>query len=223
VSRILVVDDEASIRRALETALASRGYGVECSPTAEAAIAAFQASPPDLVVLDLGLPDRDGVQVIETIRRTSEVPIIVLSVRGAEGDKVEALDAGADDYITKPFGIEEVFARIRAALRRRAHDQERCHSDERLRIDLDAHVAAIDGEPVHLTRLEWRILDVLVSNIGSLVGHRELLQQVWGPGYGTETNYLRVYMAQLRRKLEEDPSRPRHLITEPAMGYRFVP
>lgn len=223
MTRIMVVDDEAPIRRTLETALVSQGFDVECTASAAEAIAHFERHEPDLMILDLGLPDRDGLEVIEGVRKTSHLPIIVLSVRGSETDKVEALDAGGDDYITKPFGIEEVFARIRAALRRRSNEPPQVYEGERLRVDLMAHVVTVDGEKVHLTRLEWRILEVLVANMGSLVPHRELLQQVWGPDYGTETNYLRVYMAQLRRKLEADPSRPRHLITEPAMGYRFLP
>ncbi len=223
MTRILVVDDEAPIRRTLGTALASRGFDVEFSASAAEAIELFARREPDLMILDLGLPDRDGVEVIEEVRRTSDLPIIVLSVRGSETDKVEALDAGGDDYVTKPFGIEEVFARIRAAMRRRSSEPPQVYDGERVHIDLLAHVVTVDRARVHLTRLEWRILEVLVTNMGSLVGQRELLQQVWGPDYGTETNYLRVYMAQLRRKLEADPSRPRHLITEPAMGYRFIP
>jgi two-component system KDP operon response regulator KdpE len=223
MTEILVVDDEAPIRRTLRTALGSRGFSVRSASTAGEALAEMDEGEPDLMILDLGLPDLDGVEVITRVRQSSEVPIIVLSVRGSESDKVQALDAGADDYVTKPFGIEEVFARIRATLRRRSAEESQAFESERLRIDLATTTVLVEGEPVHLTRLEWRILEMLVGNIGSLVGQRELLQRVWGPEYGTETNYLRVYMAQLRRKLEADPSRPRHLITEPAMGYRFVP
>jgi len=223
MTEILVVDDEAPIRRTLGTALGSRGFEVRSASTAGEALVAVAEREPDLIMLDLGLPDLDGLEVISKVREGSQVPIIVLSVRGSEADKVQALDAGADDYVTKPFGIDEVFARIRATLRRRGAEHPQAFESERLRIDLATTTVLVEGEPVHLTRLEWRILEMLVDNIGSLVGQRELLKRVWGPEYGTETNYLRVYMAQLRRKLEADPSRPRHLITEPAMGYRFVP
>jgi two-component system, OmpR family, KDP operon response regulator KdpE len=223
VKRILVVDDEPQIRRTLATNLRARGIEVDLAASGEEALDLAAARPVDLVLLDLGLPGIDGVAVIRELRRTTDVPIVVLSVRDLELDKVRALDAGADDYVTKPFGIEELLARVRAALRRRGGAPEiRVVDTDHLHIDLDRSVVLVDGAPVHLTRLEWRIVDVLVSSAGRLVSQKDLLQQVWGPQYATETNYLRVYMTQLRRKLELDPSRPRHFITETGMGYRFV-
>ncbi len=224
MTRIVVVDDEPQIRRTLATNLRARGFEVELAESGEAALVAIATCKPDLVLLDLGLPGIDGVDVIIEVRRSSEVPIVVLSVRDLETDKVRALDAGADDYVTKPFGIDELLARVRAALRRRGGVPEvRVVDVEHLHIDLDRKVAQVDAEPVHLTRIEWRIVEVLVTNAGRLVNQKDLLQQVWGPEYGTETNYLRVYLTQLRRKLEVDPARPRHFITETGMGYRFVP
>jgi DNA-binding response OmpR family regulator len=224
MTRIVVVDDEPQIRRTLATNLRARGFEVELADSGEAALVTIATCKPDLVLLDLGLPGIDGVDVIVEVRRNSEVPIVVLSVRDLETDKVRALDAGADDYVTKPFGIDELLARVRAALRRRGGVPElRVVDVEHLHIDLDRKVAQVDAEPVHLTRIEWRIVEVLVTNAGRLVNQKDLLQQVWGPEYGTETNYLRVYLTQLRRKLEVDPARPRHFITETGMGYRFVP
>ncbi|CAB5027253.1 MAG: response regulator [Actinobacteria bacterium] len=221
---IVVVDDEPQIRRTLATNLRARGFDVELADSGEVALTLIRSCKPDLVLLDLGLPGIDGVDVIREVRLTSDVPIVVLSVRDLEPDKVRALDAGADDYVTKPFGIDELLARVRAALRRRVGVPElRVVDGERLRLDLDHKVATIDMVPVHLTRIEWHIVEVLVSNAGRLVSQRDLLQQVWGPEYGTETNYLRVYLTQVRRKLELDPARPRHFITETGMGYRFVP
>ena len=224
MTRILVVDDEPQIRRTLATNLRARGMDVDLAASGEEALDLLAARPPDLVLLDLGLPGIDGVRVIELTRRSSDVPIVVLSVRDLETDKVRALDAGADDYVTKPFGIDELLARVRAALRRRTGVPERRDfRTDRLHIDLDRMSATVLGEPVHLTRLEWRIVEVLVTNAGRLVSQKDLLQQVWGPQYETETNYLRVYLTQLRRKLEADPARPVHFITETGMGYRFVP
>jgi len=224
MTRILVVDDEPQIRRTLATNLRARSIEVDLAATGAEAVALVASRPHDLVLLDLGLPDMDGVRVIEEIRRTSDVPIVVVSVREREADKVRALDAGADDYVTKPFGIDELLARVSAALRRRSGATEpRVITTDRLVIDLDRHVVTAEGVPVHLTRLEWRMVEVLVTNAGRLVSRRDLLQQVWGPQYATETNYLRVYLAQLRRKLEADPARPRHFLTETGMGYRFVP
>jgi two-component system KDP operon response regulator KdpE len=223
VSRVLVVDDEPGLRRALAINLRARGYDVDVAADGSAALAAASGQPPDVVVLDLGLPDMDGTQVIEGLRGWTQVPIIVLSARAGEPDKVVALDAGADDYVTKPFGMDELLARLRAAVRRQAPaDEAPVVRTASFTVDLAAKTADKDGSPVRLTPTEWHLLEVLVRNRGKLVGQRQLLQEIWGPQYETETNYLRVYMAQLRRKLESDPSRPRHLITEPGMGYRFV-
>jgi len=224
VSRVLVVDDEPQIRRTLATNLRARAFEVILASSGEEALALAIARPPDVVILDLGLPGIDGITVIERLREQSNVPIIVLSVRENEIDKVRALDVGADDYVTKPFGMDELLARLRAALRRHTQESEPpVVEGDRLRVDLRAKRVLVDGEPVHLTRLEWSLVEVLVGNAGRLVSSRELLQRVWGPQYGTETNYLRVYMTQLRRKLESNPARPRHFITETGMGYRFVP
>ena len=182
---------------------------------------------PDLIVLDLGLPDVDGVAVLTQLRSFTQVPIVVLSARHESDDKVEALDLGADDYVTKPFGIEELMARLRAALRhgadRPAAGTARWSRPPTLHLDLGQQLATRNGEPVHLTPTEWRLIEVLTHQPGQLVRQTDLLQAVWGPSYHRETNYLRVYLAQLRRKLEEEPGRPRHLITEPGVGYRFVP
>ena len=180
---------------------------------------------PDLVLLDLGLPDIDGTEVIRRVRGFSDVPVIVLSVREAQTDKVAALDAGADDYVTKPFGMDELLARLRAAVRRAepvtAPNGEAVVETESFTVDLAAKKVHRDGKDVRLTPTEWHLLELLIRNAGRLVSQKQLLQEVWGPSYRKETNYLRVYMAQLRRKLEADPSAPRHLITEPGMGYRF--
>ena len=224
MSRVLVVDDEPGLRRALAINLRARGYDVDVAADGTAALAAASHQPPDVVVLDLGLPDMDGTQVIEGLRGWTQVPIIVLSARAGEPDKVVALDAGADDYVTKPFGMDELLARLRAALRRQAPaDEAPLVRTASFTVDLAGKTAQDkDGSPVRLTPTEWHLLEVLVRNRGRLVGQRQLLQEVWGPQYETETNYLRVYMAQLRRKLEPDPSKPRHLITEPGMGYRFL-
>ena len=222
MTRVLVVDDEPRIRRALEINLRVRGFDVVLAASGEAALRAAASSHPDVVVLDLGLPGIDGIEVIEGLRGWSEVPIIVLSVRDAESDKVRALDAGADDYVTKPFGMDELLARVRAAVRRRqAPDGEPVVETEAFRLDLAAKQATVDGERVHLTPTEWAVLEVLVRQEGRLVDSRSLVRQVWGPGYD-DTNSLRVHLAHLRRKLERDPSRPAHLVTEAGMGYRFV-
>jgi two-component system KDP operon response regulator KdpE len=224
VTRILVVDDEPQILRALGTNLRARGYDVELAPTGEAALAVAARKHPDLVVLDLGLPGIDGVEVIRGLRGWTSVPIIVLSVREREGDKVAALDAGADDYVTKPFGMDEFLARLRAALRRAAPAEEEAVVETAdFTVDLAAkRVRGTDGE-IRLTPTEWHVVEVLVRNAGKLVSQRQLLQEVWGPQYETETNYLRVYLAQIRRKLEPDPAEPRYFITEARMGYRFEP
>jgi two-component system, OmpR family, KDP operon response regulator KdpE len=227
MSRILIVDDEPQILRALRINLHARQFDVSAAADGASALREARSGRPDLVVLDLGLPDMDGVEVIRQLRSWTEVPIIVLSGRATSNDKVDALDAGADDYVTKPFSLDELLARIRAVTRRRA-DQEPATAVTigRYHIDFAAHtITATDDHAasVHLTRTEWLLLEALVTDAGRLVGQRQLLQKVWGPTYTTETHYLRQYMTTLRRKLEPDPSHPRHLITEPGMGYRFQP
>jgi two-component system, OmpR family, KDP operon response regulator KdpE len=224
MSRILVVDDEPQILRALGTNLKARGYDVNLAASGEEALEVAARAHPDVVVLDLGLPGIDGTEVIRGLRGWTAVPIIVLSVREAERDKVTALDAGADDYVTKPFGMDELLARLRSALRRATPGEEDAvvETDD-FTVDLAAkRVRTSDGE-VRLTPTEWHIVEVLVRNPGRLVTQRQLLQEVWGPQYEKETNYLRVYLAQIRQKLEPDPSRPRYFITEARMGYRFEP
>ena len=221
--RVVVIDDEVSILRALRINLTARDYAVTTAVDGTSGLAAISRERPDAVILDLGLPDIDGLEVIRGVRGWTTTPIIVLSAREQERQKVEALDAGADDYVTKPFGMDELLARLRAALRRAAPgaDEPVVATDD-FTVDLSAKRVTRAGEDVRLTPTEWQILEVLVRHQGRLVSGRRLLQDVWGPAYGTETNYLRVYMAQLRRKLEADPARPRHLLTEPGMGYRFV-
>ncbi|MCU1430866.1 MAG: kdpE3 [Actinomycetia bacterium] len=222
-ARVLVVDDERSIRRALEINLSVRGYAVDVAATGEEALVLAARHHPDVVILDLGLPGISGREVIEGLRGWSDVPIVVLSARDAEREKVIALDAGADDYVTKPFGIDELLARVRAALRR---SQAPGSADPQLvtpdfTIDFGTKRITRGGEPVHLTPTEWHLVETLVRHHGKLVGQKQLLHEVWGPEYGDETHYLRVFMGQLRRKLEPEPSRPRYFITEPGMGYRF--
>jgi two-component system KDP operon response regulator KdpE len=224
MSRILVVDDDRQLLRALRINLTTRGYQVQLAPDGTTALAMASRQPPDLVIVDLGLPDMDGVDVVEGIRGWSTVPVIVLSARHLEQAKVRALDAGADDYVTKPFGMDELLARVRAALRRATPmPEEPVVRTDAFTVDLAARRITRDGQDVRLTPTEWHVLEVLVRNAGKLVPHRQLLQEVWGPRYESETNYLRVYLAQLRAKLEPDPARPRHLLTEPGMGYRFQP
>jgi two-component system, OmpR family, KDP operon response regulator KdpE len=223
VTRVLIVEDEPGLRRALQINLRARDYEVTAVGDGGSALSAAAAQPPDVVVLDLGLPDMDGTEVIEGLRGWSRAPIIVLSARQAQGDKVVALDVGADDYMTKPFGMDELLARLRAALRRGGTDDSApVVETASFTVDLALKEARVDGTPVHLTPTEWHVLEVLIRNEGRLVPRTQLLQEVWGPAYETETNYLRVYMAQLRRKLEPDPAHPRHLLTEPGMGYRFA-
>jgi two-component system, OmpR family, KDP operon response regulator KdpE len=222
VSRVLVVDDEPQILRALGTNLRARGYVVDLARTGEEALRLAAEHHPDVVVLDLGLPGIDGIEVVQGLRGWTQVPILVLSVRESEADKVAALDAGADDYVTKPFGMNELLARLRAALRRAAPaGEEAVVETASFTIDLEAKKVHRDGGEVRLTPTEWHLVEVLVRHRGKLVTQRQLLQEVWGPQYEHETNYLRVYMAQVRRKLEPEPSKPRHFITEPGMGYRF--
>jgi two-component system KDP operon response regulator KdpE len=222
VSRVLVVDDEPQILRALGINLRARGYEVDLAPDGERALDMAARHHPDVVVLDLGLPGIDGVDVIRGLRGWTQVPIVVLSVRDAEHDKVSALDAGADDYVTKPFGMDELLARLRAALRRTAPaEEEALIETDDFTIDLAAKKVRRDGEEVRLTPTEWHLVEVLVRNRGRLVAQTQLLQEVWGPQYHDETNYLRVFMAQVRRKLEPEPGQPRYFMTEPGMGYRF--
>jgi two-component system, OmpR family, KDP operon response regulator KdpE len=225
VTRILVVDDEPQILRALAANLRARGYAVDLAGTGEAALTLAQRHRPDAVILDLGLPGIDGLEVIEGLRGWTDVPIVVLSVREREAEKVAALDAGADDYVTKPFGMGELLARVRAALRRSTPGETGATVEtEHFRIDLAAkRVTDASGEDVRLTPTEWGIVEVMARHPGMLVSQQQLLREVWGPQYATETNYLRVYLAQIRRKLEPDPSQPRYFITEPRMGYRFEP
>ena len=223
VTRVLVVDDEPQIRRALATNLRAREYQVDLAATGEEALRLAAEHHPDVVILDIGLPGIDGIEVVRGLRGWSAVPIIMLSVREDELDKVEALDAGADDYLTKPFGMNELLARLRAAVRRAApgrRDADRSRPTDFV-IDLAAKRVLRDGAEVHLTPTEWGLVEQLVRNRGKLVTQRQLLQEVWGPQYATEANYLRVYLAGLRRKLEPNPSQPRYFITEPGMGYRF--
>jgi two-component system, OmpR family, KDP operon response regulator KdpE len=224
MTRVLVVDDEPQILRALRINLRVRDYEVHVASTGAEALEVAGRYPPDLVILDLGLPDLDGVEVIEGLRGWTKAPIIVLSGRADSVDKVEALDAGADDYVTKPFGVEELLARMRAAVRRTGapEDLPRIRLGD-LVIDLAAKRVIRQGDDVRLTPTEWHLLEVLLRNPGKLLSRNQLLTEVWGPGYADATGNLRLYMAQLRRKLEPDPARPRWLITEPGMGYRYQP
>jgi two-component system KDP operon response regulator KdpE len=223
--RILVVDDEPQILRALRTILIEKDFTVITATRGEEGLALAAAHAPDLVILDLGLPDMDGTEVIHGVRGWTSIPIIVLSAWGQENQKVAALDAGADDYVTKPFGMDELLARLRAAVRRAAPAPEApVVATADFTVDLAAkQVVRPDGSAVRLTPTEWQVLEILVRNSGRLVTHKQLLREVWGPTYETESNYLRVYLAQLRRKLEPEPSRPRYLLTESGMGYRFTP
>jgi two-component system, OmpR family, KDP operon response regulator KdpE len=224
MTRVLVVDDEPGLLRTLVINLRARDYTVDAAATGSDALAAASRHPPDVVVLDLGLPDMDGVDVIEGLRGWTTAPIIVLSARTGEPDKVVALDAGADDYVTKPFGMDELLARLRAALRRAPSSEEMpLIETDSFTVDLAAKtVIGTDGQAIKLTPTEWHLLELLVRHEGKLVAHRQLLHEIWGPSYETETHYLRVYVGQLRRKLEADPANPRHLLTEPGMGYRFI-
>ncbi len=222
---VLIVDDEPQILRALQINLHAHGYQVIAAHDGASALLAAQKHPLDVVVLDLGLPDLDGVQVIEGLRGWTSVPIIVLSARHGSEDKVLALDAGADDYVTKPFGLDELLARLRAATRRATSNPEEAPTmtTADFVVDLAQKRVTRAGGDVRLTPTEWKILEVLVRNPRRLVSQQQILTRVWGPAYAGETHYLRVYMAQLRRKLEPDPAVPRHLLTEAGMGYRFEP
>ena len=223
-ARLLVVDDEPAMVRTLRTNLRGHGFQVETAETGADAKATYDRRPPDLVVLDLNLPDGDGFEVVRHIRERSGTPIIVLSARGGEEDKVTALDSGADDYMTKPFGIDELLARIRVALRHIARPntgtERRIRSGE-LVVDLERREVSVAGRPVHLTPTEYDLLKVFLTNANKVLTDRMLLQQVWGPDYGDESHYLHVYVARLRRKIEDDPQEPKFLTTEPGVGYRF--
>jgi two-component system, OmpR family, KDP operon response regulator KdpE len=223
VTRILVVDDDPAILRTLAIGLRAHGYKPQTVADGHSAVALGRTDPPDLVILDLGLPDIPGVEVLRQLRTFSQIPIIVLSARDGSEDKVEALDVGADDYVTKPFGMDELLARTRAAVRRSGAEQGAdILQTPAFRIDLAAKQVWRDTDEVRLTPTEWGLLQALVTRPGRLVSQRQLLHEVWGPAYATETHYLRVYMGNLRRKLEPEPSRPRYFITEPGMGYRYV-
>jgi two-component system, OmpR family, KDP operon response regulator KdpE len=219
---VLVVDDEPQFLRALATNLRGAGYAVETVSTAAEALAAAALDPPDAVILDLVLPDGTGTDVCRELRGWSEAPIIVISAVGDEDEKIAALDAGADDYVTKPFAIGELLARLRAALRRSSAVGEPVIEFGDVRVDLEKQAVAVSGQNVHLTPHEFGILRLLALNPGKLLTHRTILREVWGPAYGDESNYLHVYVSQLRRKIEPDPSAPRHLLTEPGAGYRLV-
>jgi two-component system KDP operon response regulator KdpE len=220
--RVLVVDDEPQILRALETTLRVEGYEVETAATAQQALAQAAMRPPDAVILDVVLPDGSGTDVCRELRTWTRVPIVILSAVGDEREKVRALDAGADDYVTKPFGGEELLARLRAVMRRAAPRGEPVITVGELRIDLEKRAAFRDGERLQLTPHEFSLLRVLAEHEGKLLTHRMILREVWGPAYQTESNYLHVYVSHLRRKIERDPARPRYILTEPGAGYRFV-
>lgn len=224
MTNILVVDDEPQIRRAMRTSLEAHGYAVRTAGTGQEAVVATAEASPDLVFLDLGLPDLDGTEVIRRVRAFSEVPVIVLSVRDRQADKVAALDAGADDYVTKPFGMEEVLARLRAQLRR-THGEEAGPSLLRfgeLEVDLGRRLVTLAGQMVHLTKTEYALLEAFVTNPGKLLTHQWLLRTVWGRGYGEESHYLRVYVRAVRRKLGDRAAAPALILTEPGVGYRWI-
>ncbi len=224
VARVLVVDDEPQIRRFLRSALTTNGYEIIEAASGAAGLQLAAAEAPDVILLDLGLPDMDGLAVIRTLREGSEVPIIVLSVRARERDKIAALDLGADDYVTKPFGIGELLARLRAALRHRLRQagEPPLFVAGELCVDLVRRLVRRGAEPVHLTPKEYDLLRLLVQHAGKVLTHRQLLQAVWGPAHVDDTTYLRVYVGQLRRKIEQDPDQPRLILTEPGIGYRLI-
>ena len=224
MSHILIVEDEPALARALSITLRARGYDTTVANTGSAGLERAADSHPDLILLDLGLPDLDGVSIIQAVRGWSQIPIVVLSARQTSADKVEALDAGADDYVSKPFAMDELLARIRAATRRADPAQaDPMIETQTFTVDLAAGTVTRDGQQIRLTPTEWRLLSILARNLGRIVGQRDLLRELRGPDLDRESHYLRVYLAQLRRKLEPDPARPRHLITEPGIGYRLVP
>ena len=223
MTRILVVDDDSMLQRTLRINLRARGHEVLLASSGRQAMASFLADDPELVILDLGLPDLDGVEVLRRLRQRSAVPVIVLSARQQADDKIEALDEGADDYVSKPFNIDELMARVRASLRRSSAEAEAppVFDEDGLTLDFAAHLASRAGAPIHLTPTEWRLLAELARRAGKVVPHDELLRAVWGPGYSREHHYLRVFANQIRRKIEPDPAEPRHLINEPGLGYRL--
>ena len=225
MSRVLVVDDDARLLRTLSIALRAHGNDVVTASDGRTAVLSAAEDAPDVVILDLGLPDLDGTEVLRRIRTTSTVPVIVLSARHESDDKIEALDLGADDYVTKPFGVEELLARVRAAVRRSGEVGRQIGTvrTDHFTLDFSERRATVEHSEIRLTPTEWRLLEALCREPGHLVLQQDLLRSVWGPAYGRESNYLRVYANQLRRKLEPDPSNPRHLITEPGLGYRFTP
>jgi two-component system, OmpR family, KDP operon response regulator KdpE len=224
MTRVLVIDDDPHLSRALRITLRAAGHDVDTAPDGRTALQLAAAVPPDVIVLDLGLPDLDGTEVLATLRPAYAGPVLVLSARADSQDKVHALDAGADDYVTKPFDMSEFLARLRAVLRRGSSEPaDRFVTTEHFTVDLADRQVTVAGAPVRLTPTEWALLEPLVRQPGRLIGQRQLLQTVWGPAYEKETHYLRVYLAQLRRKLEPDPAHPRYLRTEPGMGYRFTP
>ena len=220
--KVLLVDDDATLRRTLGIGLRAEGHKVLIAADGRSALQALREDKPDIVVLDLGLPDVSGVEVLRRLRAWSTIPVVVLSARAESTEKVQALDLGADDYVTKPFGMEELLARVRASARRAGSDVPVLEAGD-LVIDLPARRVTKAGAVVRLTPTEWGLLEMLVRTPGRLVSQQDLLHEVWGPTYARETNYLRVYVGGLRKKLEDDPSQPRHLITEPGMGYRFEP
>lgn len=221
--RIIIIDDEAQIRRLLQVALKAHGYDTALAGSGQEGLEIAAVFRPDLIILDMSLPDMDGIEVVKNLRQWSQVPLIILSVREAESDKIAALDAGADDYVTKPFGMGELLARIRTALRHiSASADEPVLTFGNLSIDLAHRQVNLDGQELRLTPTEYELLKLLANHSGKVLTHAQILRSVWGPGYEKENHYLRVYIGQLRHKIEKDPSRPEHIITEPAVGYRFV-
>jgi two-component system KDP operon response regulator KdpE len=221
-ARVLVVDDEPQILRALQLKLRTAGYAVETAATAEEAVMKAAMRPPEAIILDLLLPDGSGTDVCRELRTWSRVPIVVLSAVGEETEKIAALDAGADDYVTKPFSGDELLARVRAQLRRSAPASRPVLEIGELRIDLEKRLVTMGGEPVQLTPIEYDLLRLFAANEGKLLTHPTILREIWGPAYGEESNYLHVYVSHLRRKIEPDPARPRYLLTQPGVGYRLV-
>lgn len=222
---IIVIEDDLSIRRFLRTGLSSQGFLVYEAETGKQGIVEVNTRKPDLLILDLGLPDMDGVDVVKVIRSWSELPIIILSARSSEQQKIEALDAGADDYLTKPFGFGELLARIRVALRHSIRSPEQVQGEvfvtANLKVDLHNRQVSVDDKEIHLTRIQYRLLAVLVKHVGKVLTHQQILKEVWGPSYQENAHYLRIYMSQLRQKLEADPTQPKFLLTESGVGYRL--